>query len=69
VGYGAENNQTKARRFIVNKTLIAGIVTLLFLILFSFRAEADSWVRCKHIPTGEVQMIRGMSCPTGWNPL
>lgn len=53
----------------MNKTLIAGIVTLLFLILFSFRAEADSWVRCKHIPTGEVQMIRGMSCPTGWNPL
>lgn len=55
------------------KSIVIGIA---FIILFMVgatwvdpAAANQPWVRCKHIPTGEVQMFPGMQCPMGWHPV
>ncbi len=55
---------------VVRKIVFLSIVVavaLWLMMLAAGKVEAQqNWIQCKHIPTGNIQMFPGMSCPQDW---
>ena len=55
------------------KSFLTMALVLFALVAMMYCGPAESqggtWVRCKHIVTGDTQTFKGSSCPRDWHPV